>query len=656
MKMFRDAPIASKLDLTIVLSLAVVIGIVATSVFAFEVQSIVSAKNNNLSTLATILSSPSRVALESGNHATIQTEFADLASLNLVDSAVLVNSKGLQIAAYQKPVQARPEFSSSNCEIELPIRSADHQANLGTLRIVSDNKDILDQIVYRGAIQFVLVAISLLLALIIARYLRKRITSPLANLVEITHRVVDDKEYFHSAPKENNDEIGFLADALNQLVNEIRSKDRQLDKATQEMEQRVIQRTIELKSAMKQALAASKAKSNFLANMSHEIRTPMTAILGYADLLQEEVKNAVSRDRVETIQRNGRHLLTIINDILDVSKIEAGKMTVERIPTQIKHELADVISLLNSKATQKGIALPVEFKTSIPATISTDPTRLKQILMNLVGNAIKFTAQGEVRIAISFLPSQSDAESLMQFEVIDSGIGLSEQQVNSIFQAFTQADESMTRRFGGTGLGLTISRGLTHLLGGTISVESEIDVGSNFRFTVGTGPLVDVPLVDGSDFLKKRLPPAPSSESSCSMLSGKILLVEDGIDNQRLISFLLKKAGAEVEIAENGKVGHELAREKWLEGDPFHLILMDMQMPVLDGYSATRILREEDYPLPIVALTAHAMSHEKEKCVIAGCDDYSTKPVDRHQLITTAARWVEAGKKAVAETAETHVY
>ncbi|MCE5269037.1 MAG: response regulator [Planctomycetaceae bacterium] len=395
------------------------------------------------------------------------------------------------------------------------------------------------------------------------------------------------------------------------------------------------------------AEAASRAKSEFLANMSHEIRTPMTAILGYADLVAEGSQDpAVVADAAETIRRNGVYLLDIINNILDLSKIEAQKLQAEPVACSPAGIVADVASLMRLRADAKHLSLSVEFDGSIPATIRTDPVRLRQILINLIGNAIKFTDAGGVRI-VTRVQTADDRRPLLQFDVIDTGIGMTERQLAQLFRPFSQGDTSTSRRFGGSGLGLSISKRLAQLLGGDIQVRSAPGRGTTFSATIEPGP-IDGTLVtiagdrrsqeNGSD--KCAPPPMPR-------LSGPVLLVEDGPDNRRLVAFLLRKAGAEVTLAENGEEAIAAISNAAMVGNPspqppFDVILMDMQMPVLDGYAATRQLRSMGYQGPIIALTAHAMTQDRQKCLDAGCNDYLPKPIDRRKLLEIVAQYMGA--------------
>ncbi len=407
----------------------------------------------------------------------------------------------------------------------------------------------------------------------------------------------------------------------------------------------------QLRHAKEVAETASRSKSEFLANMSHEIRTPMTSILGYADLLMDPAQTNQERANcIATIRRSGEDLLAIINDILDISKIEAGRMTIEKIPTMVGRVVNDVYLLMRDRAVRKGLKFDIEYATPVPVTILSDPFRLRQILVNLVGNAVKFTESGYVRVIVALEQAAGPRPGRLRLEISDSGVGLAPDQLCALFLPFTQGDSSTTRRFGGSGLGLTISKRLAETLGGGIEVISTPGQGSTFTLAVETGPLEGVHMVaDPREILSTSQGPAPSGRGI--RLSARILLVEDGPDNQRLIAHLLRKAGAEVEIVENGQLAVERAQAVLRQGLPYDLVLMDMQMPVLDGYGATTAMRRMGYTAPIIALTAHAMAGDRDRCLRAGCDDYATKPIQRIALLTICESWVQAGRRARAQAA-----
>jgi signal transduction histidine kinase/CheY-like chemotaxis protein/HPt (histidine-containing phosphotransfer) domain-containing protein len=402
--------------------------------------------------------------------------------------------------------------------------------------------------------------------------------------------------------------------------------------------------TRELATARLDALEASNVKGAFLANMSHEIRTPLTAILGFAGLLLDDSLGPAERSaHVQTIRRNGEHLLALVNSILDLSKIEVGKMTVERIPTSPASVVVDVVSLLRVRAAEKKVGLEVTCAGAVPETIATDPTRLKQIVVNLVSNAIKFTEVGEVRVVVR-CDTTHPAGARLLVDVRDTGIGMDEVQRAKLFQAFTQADASTTRRFGGTGLGLVISKHFAELLGGDITVESTPGRGSTFRLSLPAGPVQELKLVEGlaeATRLSQAFgEPAAESEARVRQIaaSTRVLVAEDGPDNQVLLRTILTRAGAQVTMVGDGKHAVQEALAAASAGRPYDVILMDMQMPELDGYGATAKLRQARYKGPIVALTANAMTGDRERCVAAGCTDYLTKPVSRDDLVATVAR------------------
>ncbi len=471
------------------------------------------------------------------------------------------------------------------------------------------------------------------------------------------------------APETAVAEIGDLARSFNHMADRIRQY-------TEGLEAQVSKRTAELSEALHRAEAATLAKSEFLANMSHEIRTPMTAILGYTDILIEQSWGRDAQEPLAVVKRNGEYLLQIINDILDLSKIESGKLEVERIRSSPTQLIAEVRSLMRVRIEAKNLTMKIQYATELPETIQTDPTRARQILINLMGNAIKFTEKGEVRLAISFVrsaageildllrshrdwwnenavvPAIREGDPYLRFDIIDTGIGIAPEMLHRLFEPFTQADNSMSRRYGGTGLGLTISRRLAQRLGGTILVQSALGKGSTFSLIIPTGPLDGVRMNSSpDDQVITGCAPTPAT-SPTDQLDCRILLAEDRPDNQRLISLVLRKAGAEVDIAENGRVAVEMVRSAGKEGKSYDIVLMDMQMPVLDGYGAVGQLRNMGYDKPVIALTAHAMSGDRDQCLAVGCTDYATKPIDRALLLKTISKYVPRRAHATQEVPE----
>lgn len=389
-----------------------------------------------------------------------------------------------------------------------------------------------------------------------------------------------------------------------------------------------------LRTARLKAQDADKQKSQFLANMSHEIRTPLTAIIGFSETLIEEKKNSDWKSYIHSIIRNGKHLHQLINDILDMSKIEANQLTIERIPVSACQIIAEIDSLMGERARNKGLHFEAVGKYPIPKQIISDPTRLKQILINLCGNAIKFTADGRVTLKIRYEKESNQ----VYFDVEDSGIGMNKEQLTGLFKPFTQADTSTTRKFGGTGLGLYISKQLAENLGGGLSVDSLEGVGSRFTVRIDAGD------ISQDEWIKSReealtVTSSVQRHTETPTLKGKILLAEDNPDNQRLISMHIRKTGAEVEIVENGKLAVERGCEK-----SFDLILMDMQMPVMGGIEAIAKLREANCTTPIASLTANAMKEDAIKSEQAGANDFLTKPIDKLAFYTVLSRYLSPVK------------
>jgi signal transduction histidine kinase/ActR/RegA family two-component response regulator len=388
-----------------------------------------------------------------------------------------------------------------------------------------------------------------------------------------------------------------------------------------------------LEHARRAAEAASQSRGEFLANMSHEIRTPMTAILGHVDILGEELSDPEHRNYLETIRRNGKFLLRIINDILDLSKIDADKLVIECDRVRLDQLLAEVRTLMDLRAEEKGLELSVEIEGMIPETIEIDAVRLRQILLNLLGNAIKFTHAGSVRLLVRFVGDSSQ----LQFDVIDTGIGIPQDLVDELFQPFSQADTTTTRNYGGTGLGLTICRRLARMLGGDITVESRVDIGSKFTLVVECRPEESVRFIQPD---LTRCPP-PERIAEQLRLTARILVVDDRRDIRFLLTRILQRAGAMIETADNGREAVEKVRELMHVDGGLDLVVIDMQMPEMDGYEATRTLRELGFDRPIVALTANAMHGDRERCVAAGCTEYISKPIDGSEMLRLVSRLVE---------------
>jgi signal transduction histidine kinase/CheY-like chemotaxis protein/HPt (histidine-containing phosphotransfer) domain-containing protein len=426
------------------------------------------------------------------------------------------------------------------------------------------------------------------------------------------------------------DEIAIVGQAFDKMGQSVQHNLDALTNLTNDLEKRVEERTIALQEARDEAVQANRSKSAFLANMSHEIRTPLTAIIGFSESLLDPNQGLEERvESIQTIINSGKHLLQIINDILDLSKIEADRLEVNQVPVSPFEIIEDVTNIITLLAESKGLILRTEYDSLIPKEIVSDPLRFKQILINLCNNAIKFTEEGSVKIKVEC----DRYKEILSIMVIDTGVGLSAEQIDRLFQPFSQVDSSASRKYGGTGLGLHLSRELALKLGGDIRVESTQFVGSCFTLTLATGPLTHVNFVAPPALIVEKLP-RPTSEPE-SRLTGKVLLAEDNQDNQRLITMLVRKAGVDVEIAENGRVAVDKASRT-----EYDLILMDIQMPVMNGLDAVRELRANNYSKPIVALTANAMKIDIDACREAGMNDFAAKPIDRDKFYSILRKYL----------------
>ncbi|RIK73588.1 MAG: hypothetical protein DCC68_24605 [Planctomycetota bacterium] len=688
MEYLRDRSIKTKLRWLTASTVVVALLIACAAFIADAFITIRRTKVEQVKTAANLLAANATATIEFQDQAAAADLLQSLTGLPSVQSACLFDERGAVFATYPRELATEeiPPFGNANAaefvdsrfaDVSYVIRRGDQR--LGGLWIRATLDEIYDRVAHVLLIGVCAVVVAMGAAMVFASRLQRMLSRPITELAGAMERVRRG-DCSQRVLAQGRDELGVLCDGFNSMLDQIEAAQEALETANAELENRVEARTAELTrtnadllTARDAAEAASRAKSDFLANMSHEIRTPMTAILGFLELLEDATATpAERREYLRTIRGNGQHLLGVINDILDLSKIEAGKLDVERLAVPLCPLLSEVVSLMRGRAAARNLSLELRYICPIPESISTDPTRLRQILANLLGNAIKFTEQGRVELVVRLVEPVDEEHAQLAFDVIDTGVGMTGDQLQRVFQPFTQADESMTRRFGGTGLGLTISRRLARLLGGDIQVESKPKRGSTFTLTIDVGSLAGttmlaecreafVPLAakapvgrdhegDGDESRPLSLPALPAV-ASLPLVGCRVLLAEDGVDNQRLINLLLHKAGAEVTIVENGKLALESALSAEAAGQPFDVLLTDMQMPVMDGYEAVRRLREAGYARPIIAVTAHAMRQDEQKCLDAGCDAYTSKPIEHAALIAAVWRFARKRDVVLAETA-----
>jgi signal transduction histidine kinase/ActR/RegA family two-component response regulator len=641
----------------------VVLILASGSFILAEVSSYRQSLVNRLASTAGVVGISAKPAIIMGNTQIAEQILASLVNEPDITSAYIFSSTGKPFAHYLGKKQISNNsialIEVSRTDLEQTLKTKEMSAIFGRnhlslyspilnaqelegVVVLQADLSSLDTLIFRFIAATIAVFLFLsLIAFLLSSRLQNIISKPIKDLVAVVERVSENHNFSLRAERSTDDEIGNLILGFNAMLEQIEIRDSELESNRHNLEDTILQRTKELQDtnselkfvvkelqqSKKTVEQTSRAKSEFLAKMSHEIRTPMIGIMGMAEQLTIAPLPEAERRLALIVHKSGETLLGILDNVLDFSKIEEGKLNLEKKPFSIQQICTSVTDIFEEQARNKGVKLTCHFDEETYGYYLGDPMRIKQILLNLVSNAIKFTPKGKISLSTSKLTQQGDSLTL-RIEVCDTGIGISPEAQAIIFDSFCQADNSMTRKFGGSGLGLTIVRQLSEMMGGSCSIQSVYGQGSTFRVDL---PLV-VTTIDNDD---DSTAPAVTTEPVRQNMSQKILLVEDNVTTQQLLSLILARSGYSFDIRNNGAQGIEA-----LQKSSYDLVFMDCQMPFMDGLEATQIIRQTNQDIPIIALTAHIHRDEIERCLQVGMNDCLNKPFRQQQLFDILDKWL----------------